>query len=70
MPRKEKNTYIMTIIESWPQRLRKAKIKQKDLCKDLSLSPTNFSKIINLKVEKPHDKTLNKVENYLKEKGV
>lgn len=70
MPSINKHPYIKELIFKWPERFRRASLKQKQVAKELNISEGHLSQIVNMKIECPRQSTINKVEMFLKSMGV
>jgi transcriptional regulator with XRE-family HTH domain len=60
-----KNLAEKYCVEQWPVRTRRAKKRMKELASIAGISATHLSQIINGHIQRPKDKTLNKVESVL-----
>jgi len=61
---------IRRAVLKWPERIKAAGKSQKALCQEAEMNEGNLSRIMNLKIRRPHLTTVEKVEQILEKWGV
>lgn len=65
-----KQIFLQQIVEQWPLRAKRAKLRQKQLAALAGISAPHLSLIISGKAVNPKISTLNKIEEILISRGV
>tara|TARA_R110000824_G_C15025934_1_gene658852 strand:- start:506 stop:718 length:213 start_codon:yes stop_codon:yes gene_type:complete len=70
MKRLEKYPFLIRVIKQWPDRLKKAGIRQNELATLTDISEVTISNTITLKNKNPKLSTIKRIEDVLHSKGV
>lgn len=62
MKQEMKHKVFTRVVEQWIPRMRQAKLTQRQLAKEASISYTTLNEIINFRSTNPRLETINKVE--------